>query len=674
MARVAVDMPLPHLDRLFDYTVPAHLEDDAVPGCRVKVRFAGRQRTGFIIDRVPATESDRKLSPLLDVISAEPVLHPEIAGVIRAVADHYAGTFADVVRLAVPPRHGVTEKAPPVDHPAPTLPVVARSSGEPGESPSSVGPFVTNPSVEPFDPTASVEPVETTLAHYPHGRSFGAALTAGRAPRAALTLTPAFTPAGDWVEAMIEAAAATLAGDRGVLLLVPDAADLTRLAERCAETFGKGSFVTLTAEKGPAARYRAFLAVSRGKVPLVVGTRAAVFAPVANLGLIALHDDGDDSWAEPRAPYPHARVVAALRASRQRAGLLLVGYGRTAETQALVERGWLVSVEAPPVVRREAGPVVRVSDGTPDRDPAAHSRLPHQVFSTIRAGLAAGPVLIQVPRAGYLAALACSRCRSLARCPSCGHPLTGEEGARGAAVVCRMCGVRPDWSCAECGGRELRAPRVGVRRTAEELGRAFPNTLVVQSSGDQRVDRVGNEPALVLATPGAEPVAEGGYAAAALLDGDLLLARADLRAGEEALRRWLTAVALVRGGPDDGTVVLVADGTARAVQALIRLDPVGFAERELAERAEAGFPPAVRLVTVEGDSGPVRLATHDVLAEVQADLLGPAPTSTGEERALLRVGLGRAGELVAAAKLVQLRRTANKADGTLRVRVDPASL
>ncbi len=641
VARVAVDMPLPHLDRPFDYAIPDELATKVVPGCRVKVRFAGRQRDGYVLDVAEASDADRELSPLLKVVSSEPVLQSEVAAVIRDVADHYAGTFADVVRLAVPPRHGMTETADPPQYPAPTLP--------------------------------DTEPV--VLPAYPHGASLLRALRSGVDPRAALCLAPVARPVGDWVSALVEAAAATLAVGRGVLLLVPDASDLARLETRCVEVFGRGSFVTLTAEKGPAARYRAFLAASRGQVRLVLGTRAAAFAPVADLGLIAMFDDGDDSWAEPRAPYPHARVVAALRATRQGCGLLYLAYGRSTETQAMTDRGWLTSLELPGAARRETCAVVRATDdGTAfaGRDPAAHSRLPHEVFTAIRAGLASGPVLVQVPRAGYLAGLACAQCRAVARCAACGHPLAGDRADRGPAPVCRACGVRPDWRCGECGSVELRAPRVGVVRTAEELGRAFPQTPVVQSSGDHPVSEVGAEPALVLATPGVEPIAADGYAAAVLLDAELLLARADLRAAEEALRRWLAAVALVRGGADGGSVVIAGPASARAIQGLVRLDPVGFAERELADRAETGFPPVTRLVSIEGSLQVVEDAARAMHADTGAVPLGPVPVADGEVRALLRAPLASGKSLVAAAKAVQVRRTAHKEEGLLRVRVDPA--
>lgn len=644
VARVAVDVPLAHLDRPFDYAVPDDLAALAVPGARVRVRFAGRLRDGFVLERVAHAEGERELAPLQRVISAEPVLHPAIARLVRSVADHYAGTFADVVRLAVPPRHGITENAVPPDHPAPLTGHVA-----------------------------------TTLPGYPGGQRFVEALTAGQRPRAAVTLAPVRHPLGDWAGALVDVAAAALAGGRGALLLVPDQRDLAHLAARCAQVFGKGSFVTLTADVGPAARYRAFLAASRGAVRLVLGTRAAAFTPVAGLGVIAGYDDGDDSYAEPRAPYPHARDVVALRAAEERCALVLVGYGRTAEVQALVARGWLASLELPGEGRRELCPVVRVAADTEAklaRDPAAHARLPRDVFETIRARVPGGPVLVQVPRAGYLAALACDECRAPALCPRCGHPLVGVREGGGARPACRWCGPQPGWRCLSCGSTRLRAPRVGVERTAEELGRAFPQTRVVSSSGDRLVDAVPDEPAIVLATPGAEPATPAGYAAAILLDGDVLLARADLRAGEEALRRWLTVTALVRPAADGGTVLVVAEPGARAVQALVRLDAVGFAERELADRVESGFPPGAKLVVVEGAPAAVG-EVRQALQAVAADLLGPVPlTGAGEPQVRLtaRSPLSEGKRLVAEAKLVQVARAAHKAEGVVRIRVDPQVL
>ncbi len=643
VARVAVDISLPHLDRPFDYGVPVAYDETAVPGARVRVRFAGRLRDGYVLERLGRTEHEGSLTPLHKVVSAEPVLTPEIAALIRQVADHYGSCFADVLRLAVPSRHGATELA-------------ARTPAEPAADP-------------PADPGP--------LGGYPFGPELLTALTARSSPRAYWQLIPSADQSGDWAGGFALAARATAAGGRGSVLVVPDQRDLARLAAACRTVLGPAGFVTLTAEQGPAARYRAFLRALRGDVRVVIGNRASAFAPVRDIGLLALWDDGDDLLAELRAPYPHARTVLALRAAAAETGVLFAGYARGAESQQLLNRGWLRELAVDRVTLRHTAPHVSVAadtDSALERDPHARAaRLPHQVFEQIRSGLAQGPVLIQVPRAGYQLALVCQDCREPARCRFCRGPL---HRVGDGAISCEWCG-RPnaDWTCPICGSRRLRAPRVGAARTAEELGKAFPQTAVRQSSGGRVLDTVPDTPALVIATPGAEPYAEGGYAAAVLLDTDVLLLRADLRAGEEALRRWLNVVALVRPGSAGGSVIAVGESSTRALQALVRLDPAGFADRELAERAEAHFPPAVKMITIEG--GPGALVEFDSLLRPPAatERLGPVDLSDGEEdrrqRLTLRAppALGRA--LVRAVREVTSVRSARKSDGALRVRVDP---
>jgi primosomal protein N' (replication factor Y) len=174
--------------------------------------------------------------------------------------------------------------------------------------------------------------------------------------------------------------------------------------------------------------------------------------------------------------------------------------------------------------------------------------------------------------------------------------------------------------------------------------------------------------ALVVATPGAEPIAAGGYAAALLLDGWALLDRADLRAGEEALRRWLNAAALVRS---DGVVVVVADQSARPVQALVRWDPSWHAERELADRTTLGFPPASRMASVEGTADAVAELLSVVHLPSDAQVLGPVPVGDQRVRALVRAPLSAGGALAAALKQGQGVRSARKATDPVRVDVDP---
>lgn len=655
IAKVAVDVSLAHLDRPFDYLVPDALADQVVVGSRIKVRFSGRPRDGYVLalTDTPDPETDpARLQPVQKVVSPEPVLSAEVAAVIRQVADHCGGTFADVLRLAVPPRHAATEKAEPRQR-APACPEL------------------------PDDP----------FRHYPTGRTLLAALAGGRTPRAAWQVVPTTEPAGDWALGFAAAAAATVRGGRGAVLVVPDQRDLDRLAQACSQVLGPDAYVRLTADVGPSARYRAFLAVSRGQVPVVIGTRAAAFAPVRRLGLVALWDDGDDLLAEPRAPYPHVRDVLAIRSHTEGAAVLMGGYARSVETQAWVEQGWLRDLSATRPVLRRSAPAVRVAadtDAALARDPAAKAaRLPHDVFTVLRAGLAAGPVLVQVPRGGYLAGLVCQSCREPVRCPHCQGPVRVTATGPGRPIVdCGWCGrLVQDWTCPHCDSRQWRAPVVGSARTAEELGKAFPHTPVVPSWGGQVVDTVPARSALVVATPGAEPRADGGYATAVLLDAGLLLTRADLRADEEALRRWLNAAALVRGGSAEGTVIVVGPPHARAVQALVRLDPAGFAQRELSDRAEAHYPPAVRYLTVEGSPSAVAEIAELTRLPAETEQLGPVdlpPTGRPGQgvpdelvRLILRCPLAYGSALTRAVAEAVAARSARKLPGAVRVRVDP---
>jgi len=648
VARVLVDVPLAHLDRPFDYLVPEKMSAGAVPGARVKVRFAGQDVDGFVLERAVESAHRGRLAPLRRVVSPEPVLPPAVAALSAAVAARYAGTRSDVLRLAVPPRHATVEKQASEEAPRAEVDVAS---------------------------------AEKAWSAYTGGPAFVRHLAEGGRPRGVWSATPG----EDWPHLLAQAAAATYAGGRGVLLCVPDHRDVERLDRALGSVLGRGHHVVLTADLGPAARYRSFLAVSRGAVRVVVGTRAAAFAPVHDLGLVALWDDGDDLHAEPRAPYPHTREVLLQRAHAEAAAAVVGGFARTVEGEYLLRTGWAHEISAPREVVREHAPLSTITGATDTdlaRDPLARTtRLPRAVFDAIRSGLQRGPVLVQTPRHGYAATLACDRCRTPARCATCAGPL--RVTSRQRPPTCSWCGREdPAWTCAECGGRGLRAPVRGDQRTAEELGRAFPSVTVRTSSGDRVLATVPDEPSLVVATPGAEPVPADGYSCVVLLDTWLMLARTDLRTTEEALRRWMNAAAMTRAAGRDGHVVIVGDSSEPVLQALLRWDPGGFARRELEDRQSAHLPPASRLATLTGSDEAVTSALDTVTLPPGAEVLGPAPveqtgpaaaSEVAQVRVVLRVPRAHGAELSRALVELQGVRDAKKNE-PVRVQVDPVAL
>jgi primosomal protein N' (replication factor Y) (superfamily II helicase) len=652
IARVLPMLSVPHLDREFDYLVAADQSDDAQPGVRVRVRFHGRLVDGFVLERRADTDHTGKLGWLERVVSAEPVLTADVRRLVEAVAARYAGTRADVLRLAVPPRHGRVEREATVASPHPVV--------------------------------GTVDPAGWEV--YARGGQLLTALGESRAARAVWQALPG----EPWANRFAEAAAQTIRAGRAVLAVVPDQRDVDLLWRAATALIDDSSVVALSANLGPAARYRRWLAALRGSARLVLGTRSAVFAPITGLGLVMVWDDGDDSLSEPRAPYPHAREVAMLRAHQLRCAAVIGGYARTAEAHALVRSGWAHDVVATRAVVRARTPrVVALDDGgyADERDPAARTaRLPSVALRAARTALAAGaPVLVQVPRRGYVPSLACGRCRLIARCRHCTGPLSLPDRVEaGGGAVCRWCGRgEPVLRCARCGSEAVRAVVVGARRTAEELGRAFPGTTVITSAGDAVVPAVGHHAAVVVATPGAEPCAAGGYGAALLLDSWALLGRQDLRAAEDTLRRWLAAAALVRSRGDGGVVAVVAEASIPTVQSLIRWDPVGHAEAELAARADVGLPPSAHIAAIDGVADSVAELLEVAELPDGADLLGPVqlplgvrrppglPADVPVTRMLVRVPRRQGGALAAGLRRGVAVLSARQLTQPVRVQVDP---
>ncbi|WP_343037965.1 primosomal protein N' [Arthrobacter wenxiniae] len=677
VAQVAIDSPLPHLDRFFDYSVPKSLDADAQPGVRVRVKFSGQDLNGFLVARAATSESER-LVPLLRVYSAVQVLTPQVLELAHRLAARYSGTVADVLRVAVPPRVASLEKA---------YVLTARERGAAGAR-GTADPGAPVPGrVAVPEPEPAAHPGPSLFTGHSHAEEFLAELAMGASPKAVLQSLSGYGP-HSWHHQLAQAAAYCQLSGRGAIAVVPDLRDLELLDAAFAAVLPGGSYVRLTADDGPTLRYDNFLRILHGDVRIVIGTRSAAYAPVQDLGLVCCWDDGNELHIERRAPYQHSRDVLLLRSEVENAAVLMAGHSRSIESQRLVATGWAQSLVAVRSVARTAtARVISTSDSyEQEHDPLASlARLPHRAWETARAALASGPVLVQVARTGYAPALACQRCRDVARCTECTGPLMQgrAEGSAAVLTTCRWCGrAETSFSCPTCGNRTLRALAVGASRTAEELGRAFPSATVISSSGDHIKTVVPDRPAIVVATVGAEPVAPRGYAAALLLDGDSLLRRESLRSGEDTLRRWMNAAALVRPARDGGVVVVTAEDSVE-VQALVRWDPTGYAEREFGLRHELGLPPAVRVASLTGAERDVAAFTAALELPEAVRVIGPAPLAgtrppgpgpdpdgAPDYRALLFFPYGIAGTVTAAMRSLKASNAARRVGSPVQVRCD----
>jgi primosomal protein N' (replication factor Y) len=613
VARVLVDSPLPQLDRLLDYRIPDGMAG-VEPGVRVSVplRSAKRLATAYVVELAGDADFPGPLSEVAAVVSPVPVLRPEVWRLARAVADRAAGSANDVLRLAIPPRQVRVEKA-----------WLARTP-------------------EPAPPFEAPE-----LEGYP-----GLAEALDSDARVALRVQPGVAPgpggsATRWAHLLARAAVRTLAGGRTAILVAPDHRDQDQL-ERALRDLVPASLVLRWDSRQPNAdRYRALLAAGAGPA-IVVGNRSAVYAPAERLGLVAIWNDGDPLLGEPLTPYVHARDAALVRHEQQGGALVLAGHTRSTEVQRLVEIGWLDELGPKRFVRLK---VVPTADGPGDDPAATRARIPSVAYREARAALSRGPVLVQVARPGYAPGLRCAQCHDPARCTRCTGPL--RQRSAGAPPTCTWCGTtHRTWSCPNCRGTKLQTTGTGSARTADELGRAFPNTRVLVSDGERPLLEVDDKPALVVATRGAEPFAPAGYACVLLLDGERMLARESLRVAEDCLRWWSDAAALAA---DDGSVVLVGVGGSLG-HALAGWSQPDFARDEYAGRRELRFPPAVRMATLQGAPDAVEEAIG--LLPPTAEVLGTTITA-GRARAVLRFDY-RDGPAIAEAAHAEVIRQATR--------------
>jgi primosomal protein N' (replication factor Y) len=650
IARVLLESALPQLDRLLDYRVPEELAADAMPGVRVTVplRTGHRIASGYLIELADQAEFGGELSELESVVSRARVLTPQVWALARKVADRSAGGASDVLRLAIPGRQVRVEKA-----------WLAADAAGRHDAPAAAA------------PAAAATPA---ITGYPDGVIESAIASGGRLgvhAIPALTTAPDGTTIGSWARTLAQAAVHTYASGRSAILLVPDYRDQDQLQLALDALAPQGSVARLDARQSNPDRYRAFLSCLDGP-RIIVGNRSAVYAPAERLGLIAIWDDGDPLYNEPLSPYVHARDAALVRQEQQNCALLLLAHTRSVEAQRLVEVGWLRDVRPVRAVRpRVVLTAAQFSAGDPAQ---AAARIPEAAWRTAREAVERGPVLVQVARPGYAPVVACGDCRQAARCARCDGPL-GIRSA-GATPSCGWCGaIATGWHCPNCEGTRLRLVTRGTGRTAEELGRAFPGVRVIVSDGERIVQQVTGAPALVVATRGAEPIAPGGYAAVLLLDGERMLARENLRVGDDCLRWWSNAAALAA---PSAPVVLVGVG-GELGQALATWRQDGYASGELADRRQLRFPPAVRIASVTGQPQAVQTTLDAVEPGSAIDVLGPVQVGDGAVRAIVRFEYANGARVAAALRAAVVRNATSakraprggfRPAPTLRVRFD----
>jgi primosomal protein N' (replication factor Y) len=650
IAQVLLDSSLPQLDHLFDYAIPERLSEDVIPGTRVRVplRMGNRLVDAYVVGLTHTTDFAKSLQEIDSVVSKVPLLSNQLYVLARRIADRQAGSASDVLRLAIPPRYVRVEKAF----------LTAEAHEARAESRKRVASVISGlpQQIKDGHPFFDLNPGDCRSIVMPTGTQ---ALSNGDVPA--------------WAVPVVEASVEALRRHESSMVVVPSYRDIDDLT-RAFDSLGvRDAVVRTDARQTGGERYAAYLRILEPEPLIVIGNRSAIYAPVHNLGLICVWDDGDSLLAEPLAPYAHARDVALISGNLNRARVVFASHAPTTDVQRLVSIGFASEWTAP----RKSYPTVVPTDSLASGE--SRARIPSVAWAHAREQCGHGPVLIQVARSGYAPSLCCKKCRARATCGSCTGPLAMATAR--SAPNCLWCGqITAQWICVECSGHELRLMSAGSVRTAEELGRAFPNTRVIVSDGANPVQHVDDQPCLVISTPGAEPLAQGGFRSVIVLDGESYRSRPGLRVDEVAVRHWCNALALAR---PDATCYLVGAGPMLG-SAIASWNLRGFAQSELKTRTSLGLPPAKRAATVTGPVSDVESACAHAASIGRTVVMGPTAID-GNSRAIVLFDY-RDGDAVSTALRASIVTTATKGARRkpgvaaaervvrLRVRMDDAEL
>lgn len=532
--RVAVESPLLQLDREFDFLVPPEMSDLISWGSRVGFSF-GRSKnklTGIVVEVLNASNFAR--TPIDSVLGSGPVITKELYQFCRGVANRQVVATGEILQSAVPahmPRIKVTHV----------------------------------PDVAPTKPKDITREVFLTANQEKLGD----------------TLVPS------WARIFVEKASEQLSAGLSSLLIAPESSDVEQI-KLAAVKLGLGITVWDMTKKS--SRFQNYHEVL-GQTRVVVGTRSAIYAPVGNLGLIAVADDSDESYREVGSPKTNLRDLALLRAG-ENVSLLFGAPYRSVELQRLVEIGYLTELKL-------GIPTPRISFSKPG------VRIDDASLKLAKEALLEGTLLVVIPRKGSSAAAFCGDCGERLRC-NCGGFIW--ENSKDS-FCCRLCG-RPTLSCDKCRSSSFRRGRSGSSRTASEIGKMFPTTLVYEATQEKKPEITDRVNQIVVATPGSAPRLKSGYAGLLVLDTDVWLAAQNLQAEQHALRDWSEAVELLK---PSGRAVFAGLGETLG-KPLALWQHREIARASYLEAKNLHLPPAVRTVTLTGTPKQLELAQQVILA------------------------------------------------------------
>ena len=405
-----------------------------------------------------------------------------------------------------------------------------------------------------------------------------------------------------FIQRITEITSRYLEEGRSVIVVVPDFRDLARLKAMFFGAIDPSIIHIVDSSEVASEKYLSFLNQLTSAVGVVLGTRNAIYSPMPDSAALVIWDDGDQSHQDQQAPYLTTREIALLRQSLFGSPIHFLSHSRSTEVQRLINIGYLE--EQPHDNWR---PRVSLTEG---------KGLDSRSFQVIKRGLTTGPVLVQVATPGVARSLFCDSCGVRSMCSNCNGPLWLNSLGQ---ISCRWCGqLNLNFRCSKCSQTKLKQGAAGATRWAEQLGKSFPGIAIREISAEQVDHQIPSKPAIIICTPGIEPIAIGGYSAVVLLDCSSQLNQDSLRAPEDGLRSWLNALAFM-----NKTGEAIAVGVSDEVSAALSLGEISkTVNAMLAEREQLGFPPAKRFVSATGSRAVIESLEEKLKACKEVNILG----------------------------------------------------
>jgi primosomal protein N' (replication factor Y) len=673
--RIALDTPL---RRLFDYLPPRDSPATIEPGMRVRVPF-GRQRLVGMVHSLAAKSElpAEKLKAVLEVIDAVPVIDAHVMELLEWAAQYYHHPLGQVIAAALPrlAREGAAaralmerwfateagraamaslKRAPRQlelleelcagdgvaseqlaekfsDWRTPMRALVARGFASSAESAEPALPEITGAGlVRGAAPRLSEEQIAAVAAiDAAHGR-FAPFLLYG------------ITGSGK-TEVYLHVVEHALRHGRRALVLVPEIGLTPQLVGRFRERFAVPVAV-LHSALTDTERLAAWRQCVSGEARIVLGTRSAVFAPVAGLGVIVIDEEHDASFKQHESGFRYsARDLAILRAQRAGAPVVLGSATPSLETLQNVVSGKFTRLSLP----RRAGQALPPRAAFIDlREHAVRQGISTPAVEAMQRHLADdGQVLVFINRRGYSPTLACSACGWIAPCRDCDARLTVHLGA--ARLRCHHCGADaplPE-NCPQC-GYAVKHVGQGTERVEETLAKLFPDMPiarldrdVVRKRGDMEavVHRIASGEARILV--GTQMVTKGhdfpSVTLVVVLNADQGLFSTDFRAPERVAQTIIQVAGRAGRGTKPGEVLIQTEYPDHPLlQSLLNEGYDGFARAALAERAAAHWPPFAHIAALRASATALAPAVDFLRAARQLagrsrelKVLGPAPAA-----------------------------------------------